>query len=355
MKNMSDIAKALKLSRLTVSSVINGKADERRISEATCKRVWAYLNRIGYVPSRHATALRHGPTHTVGIIYCGLLYSHLIEAYNRLSLRFLDEGVSVETFVHPGASVEAALREMVGGGIKRLVWMQTNVSPVTPADLHGFSSLLKQFEVVVAYNADLDCPEMMDTLLANKVHVVGVRRSKGFAQLARMLKKLGHRHVTCPELPFGLVEECSAPVITALQKEGLRVYGACEEGVLYARDAAFGDALAEGIQRLQKAYPITAACLGDDEIAGHTMAALRVRGVRIPEDMSVTGFDGMSFGSALSVPLTTLQVPVPQMVAMAGDIMTHPERVAVHEATLELVARKSHGKASIQTRRRSKK
>lgn len=65
---ISDIAKAMGVSITTVSFVLNGKAEEKRISEEVTKRILAYVEKVGYKPNQLAKSLRSGETKLLGLL-----------------------------------------------------------------------------------------------------------------------------------------------------------------------------------------------------------------------------------------------------------------------------------------------
>ena len=66
--SISEIAKHLKVSKSTVSMVINGKSEQARISKALAKRIMDYVEEIGYKPNSLAKSLATGKSHTIGLI-----------------------------------------------------------------------------------------------------------------------------------------------------------------------------------------------------------------------------------------------------------------------------------------------
>lgn len=65
---ISDIAKALGVSKTTVSIVLNGKAREIQISPSLEKRVLDYIRKVGYIPNQYAQGLRNGKTRIIGML-----------------------------------------------------------------------------------------------------------------------------------------------------------------------------------------------------------------------------------------------------------------------------------------------
>lgn len=66
--SISKIAKHLKVSKSTVSKVINGKSEEARISKALSERILDYVEKIDYKPNALAQSLATGKSHTIGLI-----------------------------------------------------------------------------------------------------------------------------------------------------------------------------------------------------------------------------------------------------------------------------------------------
>lgn len=66
--SIHDIARELKISATTISFVLNGKADEKRISEEMTKKILDYVNSIGYQPNMVAKSLRTGRTNIIGML-----------------------------------------------------------------------------------------------------------------------------------------------------------------------------------------------------------------------------------------------------------------------------------------------
>ena len=66
--SIGDIATALNVSKTTVSFILNGKAEEKRISEQLIKKVRSYVEKVGYTPSHVAQSLRTGKTRILGLM-----------------------------------------------------------------------------------------------------------------------------------------------------------------------------------------------------------------------------------------------------------------------------------------------
>lgn len=111
--------------------------------------------------------------------------------------------------------------------------------------------------------------------------------------------------------------------------------------------AQAGELFAE--QLLTSGLDITAAVLANDALAFGFMRVAQQRGIRIPEDLSLVGFDGLPQGALFYPSLTTVAQPIREMGRVACrtlfDIIADPGRVERTEFPMELVVRESTGPA----------
>jgi DNA-binding LacI/PurR family transcriptional regulator len=122
-------------------------------------------------------------------------------------------------------------------------------------------------------------------------------------------------------------------------------------GIEFAAELAVeGDGRPEaGIEAMNRllslAKPPTAVCCYNDMTALGTMRAIRARGLRVPDDLSVTGFDDLFFAAYLEPPLTTVRQPMQRMGEMAMEnlfkLMSGEESVAQIKVEAELIVRGS--------------
>jgi len=341
-RTMQQIADDLGLSRLTVSSVVNGKAEERGISPATAQRVREHLQRVGYVPSRSAVDLRRGRRRSVGLLYTGQLYSHLTEAFNRFVDHVNSSAGTLEIMVTPPSELDRGIRELIARGVDRLVWVYVQHMPDEPALMAEVRDYLRSFETAIVYNAPLS-GGWHELLREAGAHLVGVDRVDGFRRLGRFLRRIGHRQVIVPEADADAVPDHppSHPLsFRGLAAAGLTPFGSrpvTQRGVQRP-----GRGMANAIIRSAQKHDASAVCFYDDQVAGLAMPHLQEAGIALPDDLTVTGYDGMDFSAALRVPLTTLRVPVARMVDLVIELLTDAPGEHLHRFDLELVKRASH-------------
>jgi LacI family transcriptional regulator len=94
-----------------------------------------------------------------------------------------------------------------------------------------------------------------------------------------------------------------------------------------------------------KAKEATALCCGDDAVAGFALSELSEAGISVPKDITVTGFDGLEIAGAFHPRLTTLRMPVAEMVDCVGRIISGGMQKRRNVFQMELIEGKSHGGA----------
>ena len=336
---MEQVARELGLSRRVVSSVVNNKARERGVRPETEERVRAYLKESGFVPSAYARGLRMGAQETVGILYGGHLYSHLTDGFNRIVDHFnqTQNGVSVK--LAPRDAVEQGLQDLISQGVRYLVWLHAGPFACETNSLQSLLPYLLQFEKRIVYNYRFEDGSLDAFLRQKQIYMVGVDRSEGFRKLGNLLNNLGHKRVIIPHPERAAL---SMGALRAFKAAGIDCICCNEYGATSVEKTNFKKLAAE-IKKVIRNQGITAACFVDDEIAGNAMTALLSQGIRIPEDLTVTGFDGLPLAGSFAVPLTTLSVPVEKMAGRVKRIIRGELKRFRQCCNLELIERESHG------------
>ena len=321
---MTEIAAEMGLSRVAVSCAMNGKGRRLGLSEKTIQRVREHLDRRGYVPSRAARQLHKRPACVVGLLHVDILFTHLIDAFHRLAQNFGAAGVDLEVMITPRDRVKAAVQEMLSRRVTNLVWIHNSRAGEEYRN-KDIASYLANMRTIV-YNFPFNSPAGCDDLLGRGFALVGVDRLAHISRLARFLRRLGHRVIALPDVSrtghrIGYHE--------AFESEGL-VVAECPPPFRVDR-----------FIKAMRQYKITAACFHGDNPASLAMSELRAAGVRVPEDLTVTGFDGLS--RQFNRDLTTLSIPTDKMVAKVQEIVAGTERELRHCFDMELIKGRTHG------------
>jgi LacI family transcriptional regulator len=292
---IADVARAAGVSVPTVSKVLNDRAD---VSAATRARVQRVISSHGY---RRRTGPR-APGRLVDLVVSDLGSPYFLE-------------------VLAGAE-EAAARASVGlvvttthGRAATVDWL-ANLAARRSAGM--VLAVFLPAPGVLEQLAELDTPlVLLDPVGGSDptLPTVGATNWSGGLAATEHLLALGHRRVAVVTGHPALA--CSQERLdgyrTAMGRAGVPV----DEALV-----RFGDFQATGGQRaaaelLSLPDPPTAVFAGSDMQASGVYQEARARGLRVPEELSVVGFDDLSISRYLSPPLTTVRQPLAQMAAEA--------------------------------------
>ncbi len=178
----------------------------------------------------------------------------------------------------------------------------------------------------------------------SRVNSVGATNFGGGLAATRHLLSLGHRRIAYLGGPAMAV--CNQARMhgyrAAMEAEGQRV----PEAYVRPGEFTYETGLTGASALLDLEAPPTAVFAGNDEIALGVVETARVRGLRVPEDLSVVGFDDTSLAQMASPPLTTVRQPLREMGAAALRTalrLANGEKLESHHVELatELVVRAS--------------
>ncbi|MGN6325325.1 LacI family DNA-binding transcriptional regulator [Pseudolysinimonas sp.] len=278
-----DVARASGVSHQTVSRVLNGFAG---IRPATRDRVLAAIDELGYRRNLAARALAAGRTHSIGIL------TPSVPEHGPTSSLFAVEGAAREHGYRPlvtaAAADDAATRAALGFLLDQAVEALVVVVPHA-----GVVRALEDLGVVLPVVA-LQAPA------GPTGDVVGVDHARGARLATEHLVALGHRRIQHVSGPAGWTESAARRrgVAEALDAAGLERLPVIE-----------GDwTAAAGFEAAGRLDPgVTAVACANDQLAIGVMAALADSGRRVPDDISVTGFDDLPEAAFLRPALTTVR------------------------------------------------
>lgn len=311
MASIKEIAKKAEVSVGTASFVLNGKADQMRISKNTQERVLKIAKELGYTPNISARRLRSGGEKVLPVI--AILWPN--DARASLLGRFL-EGIQ-EKFASNEQKKEFELL----------------IQPYENENLDKLSSLRTgtRFNgAIIAFASKAD----MDYLEANDLNVPIViyqRKSEKYStvtvdslatgeQVADVFWKKGHKKVGM------IVPEFSSQAVY-LRKKGF-VNGAADHSLeLSPNNILSGSFSEEGGYHCVKKWLTqnhhlpTAIFSVTDEMAIGALAAFYEEGIRIPEDLEIIGHDNNEHTRFTIPPISTVHLPVEAMAAECVSIL----------------------------------
>ena len=291
-----DVARRAGVSQSTVSLVFSGKG-HGRVSEATQERVRRSARELGYRPNVAAQALRLGSSRAVA-----LLVPDVTNPFFGRVLRGAQRAAQA-------AGYTVAL---VDTGNDR-TWEAQSFEALRAGPVDGY--LLFEVSAPEALGPDQHAV-LIETEAPGRASV-RFDAEGGAADAFEHLLELGHTRVG------HLAADFDAPTFHLRDVARRRVLA--DAGL--DPDALPRAATAIGIDEARDAAgPLlddrpTAVFCDDDVIAAGLYLAARERGLRIPEDLSVVGFDNMDFARVLAPPLTTVALDAERLGAIAFELL----------------------------------
>ncbi|MGH2869388.1 MAG: LacI family DNA-binding transcriptional regulator [Solirubrobacteraceae bacterium] len=283
---MADVGRLAGVSHQTVSRVINGS---RHVSPATRERVLAAMTELGYRPNSIARALVTGRSQTLGVV------SFDTTLYGPASTLF-----GIERAAHEAgyfiiiASLKALDRTSVGEALDRLRLQSVDGILVIVSEQEAADALIE---------ARADLPLVaVEAGPPRGIPVVAVDQLAGATAATRHLLDLGHRtiwHVAGP------AKSMEAQLRTRAWRETVQASRGCAPPPLVGDwSARSGYELG---RRLSVEASATAVFVANDQMALGVVRALHEAGRRIPQDVSVVGFDDIPEAPYFTPPLTTVR------------------------------------------------
>ena len=332
--SIADVARRARVSISTVSRVINGR---NVVHPETRARVEAAIRELGYRPNAFARGLMLRRSGLMGLVLPDLhgdFYSEIIRGANQHA-RELGFGLVVSS-MRPDESAPALLRAIEGQSLlDGVALMVSEVDGKLRRTLGRFDRpfvlLDADIESVPHDCVLIDQQRGAEALTRHLVQRCGVRRVIFLGGQRTNIDTMARLRGCCAVMrAAGLVE----PRHDVFYLD-------------YSYDRAY-ELAREHVRRW--AGPRTAVFAANDEMAAGVLAAAATRGVRVPDELIVVGFDDTRVARMTRPALTTMRVPMAQMGAEAvrllsqrvGDPTRAPQRVVL---TPELVVRESCGGA----------
>jgi LacI family repressor for deo operon, udp, cdd, tsx, nupC, and nupG len=302
--SINDVAQAVGVSASTVSRALRGRPG---VSDEVRDRIEAAAAKLGYTASRSASSLASGRTYTIGVLvpYVGRwFFGTVLDAAEQVF-----SAVGYDVLLYNLGSPEARKRFFTGLPVRKRV--DAVLSLLIPEDEE--SAALRSLEVPLATTVGGARPGFT---------VVGIDDRAGAESAVRHLVNLGHRRI-------GMISGASGPLhwTTPIERRNAYLGVLTDAGIEH--DPALeadGDYTVEGGERamtelLATSRPPTAVFAQSDEMAMGALRALRRHRLRVPEDVSVVGFDDHELADVVG--LTTVAQPVAEQGAEAARLLLH--------------------------------
>ena len=284
------------MSQATVSIVLSGSASAIRVSSATRARVLAAADHLGYIPNHAAQSLRRRSTRSITFINPAPENPYFTEVIGAAQVAAEEAGYGIFAAVvaNPEGAVQI-LSHLNAGTSDGVI-----VGSRDPGVLNELRYAIRRGVAAVAIQPAIE---------EHAISAVRTDKEAGGNLATRHLIQLGHRRIA--HLADGAAYARHPSERTAGYRRAL-----AEAGIDFdprwlvegTNNVAGGDAATRALLDRPGPRP-TATFVFNDQMAIGALHALRVRGLRVPDDMAIVGFDGIDLGAFTNPELTTVAQP----------------------------------------------
>ena len=339
MTTIQDVARHADVSTSTVSNVLNGRAD--RMRPETRQRVEAAIEALQFRPSKLAQQLKTGQTPLLGLLVPSLtnpMYGHIAREVETAAQQEHGFRLLIGSTYRDREKESAFFEDLAAHGVRRVIVISSL------ADERHFEQAVERGMVVISYDRGATPGKR-----SRVGHVMPDNFEAARMATAHLIAR-GHRHLAFATVA-GLTMSRSAKIdgfhaaaeAAGLAKQAQVIDGGALNEYSDAVIAEVGRAMAARLARM-KQRPTGIVALNDLMAMG-LMAGLRDVGVRVPQDISIVGIDGLYLSGLSNPGLSTVELPVHEMAqAMVAQAMARTEEQAAREqvfAPRQLVERES--------------
>lgn len=329
MVSMKDIAKACNVSVATVSKALNDQSD---IGEQTRNFIKKTAKEMGYFPNAQARALRTNRSYNIGVLFVdegqsGLTHDYFSEVLDSFKMEVEEHGYDL-TFINCSKN------------------NHSRYSYLDHSRYRGFDGIViacidfNDPEVIELVNSDIPLVTI-DYMFNNKSSVVS-NNFGGMQALTNYIVSLGHKKIAyiCGN-NNAVTQRRLAAFYQVLEENDITIP---EEYVIHANYRNM-EAAQKGTDRLLESADRPSCILYcDDYSAIGGLNSIRAHGLNIPEDISIAGYDGVSFATALEPRMTTIRQNTREIGRKAAkkliNLIERPKTTVVEQITVDGILEK---------------
>jgi DNA-binding LacI/PurR family transcriptional regulator len=323
------VAARAKVSTATVSRTINGS---NAVTPATADRVWKAIHELNYHPNTHARTLSSGKSHIYGLIISDItnpFFPDLVKGFETVAVERQYEVIVTNTEYNP-ERMKLSVHRLLNRKVDGIAIMTSEMDP----------ALVRQVQQAGVPIVTLDTGE-----IGKKSSNILIDYAGGVRQAIQFLVGLKHDHIAFIRGPQRLK---SAQVrYRAFQK-------VAKENNLRLSSSLFADgehSIEGGFSAMLNLLPQrpTAVLASNDLSAIGALQALHQKSIRVPEEISVIGFDDINFSQYTQPPLTTVRIPRAEVARRAFEALStnhENENGRAFHVSTELIVRHSTGPCS---------
>jgi LacI family transcriptional regulator len=306
---INDVARIAGVSKKTVSRVINRSP---LLNDTTREKVEEVIAQLGYVPNPQARALALRRNFLIGLIHDNPNAQTVLRVQEGMLDAMRDTEFAL--VVRPVDRNSPRLAEDIRGFLEQ-------------QRLHGVLVLppVSERSELVGIFRELDCHyvRMGSARLDELAHVVESNDRQAVAAAVNHVIGLGHRRIAIVMGPEGFrsAYEREQGYRDAMAAHGLEV----DPELAVRGTYRFESGLAAGRALMALDQRPTAVFASNDEMAAGVLHAVREKGLVVPDDVSLVGFDDTPVASSIWPPLTTVRWPIRAMARAAACKLLAPE------------------------------
>ncbi len=301
---MVEIAKEAGVSTTTVSKVLNQLPG---VSTQTRVRIQKLIEQNDYVQNHAARHLRKGQSGLIDLVIMRLEGGYDLGIMHGVQSVLEESGHRLAIF----ATQEDETTERLW--LRRMLDQSTDgVLLLLPYERVGIPNALMEQNIPFIAIGDRNEPTTTFPTIGSTIWLGGYTATE-------YLISLGHRRIGIITGPLHLTTSRArlAGYREALERAGITI----DPTLIYEGNYLLGDGIQQTYALLNHPNPPTAIFTGNDAQATGVYQALYRRNIRIPDDMSVIGFDDVTYTAQMSPPLTTIHQPLVEMGKMAATML----------------------------------
>ncbi len=295
MATLRDIAARVGVSVTTVSNVLNGRPNAGRDIR---EQVLRAAKQLGYRPNRAAQAMRTGRTRAIGLVLPDLTNPFFPELAQAVENTARSAGLLV-CLIDSQGKVEGeadGFSLLMQHAVDGVIWCP--LGPTAPATLSNFSK-----PVVL-----VDRPQP-------RYDVVQSDYAMGGRLLAEYALRMGHTSIGLLSGPLRIES-------ARQRRDGFVNALPDKRRIAWELNVGFdGHLSCDAVGALTRRRSATLVVCGNDLIAISAIRCLAEHGIRVPDDISVTGFDNIRWADLVTPRLTTIAQPIGAIGAKAVELM----------------------------------
>lgn len=305
MATIKMVAQKANVSIMTVSRVLN---NPQSVTEKTKERVLKAIQELGYQPNEAARIMKGKRANILGVL--------IPDFDNHFYTKFLK---LIEEIVTPlGYRLLIASNAAGSSQVENLKYLLSrNVDAIV---ISSYSEIKDASQYILQNRIHVPTviiDKLEDGIAMNSIYTDGFG---GIRKIVEHLIGLGHRNIAMIKgaTDYQIANDRFYGYLETLTAHGIPVNSA----YIWEGDYTIESGAAAAEHFISLPNPPTAIVASSDYIAIGAIHALQKHGYRIPDDISVTGYDGINIGELLTPQLTTIKLPIKEIAQKTVDILT---------------------------------